>query len=148
MIRNNTRLTVLLLSLSAVAVAQAEDLDPQGAWSLDEYVVKSGPVANIKGSLMLSNGHLAIFYRITDANGVPIKGELETGTYTVQGREIVFSNDAVMTANTPTGQAPTGTLKVLAPPKVAHWKAERSERHLTVIFESGNRMKFSLAEGE
>jgi hypothetical protein len=140
---------VLLAALCIVSFpGVASALDLRGAWTLYEYMDEGSPTPGIGGRLMLSDTNLTILYWVTDESGKPFKSHVETGTYSMNGDEILFLMDVALKVEKPEGKEESSGVTVVKPPRLLRWKADRSGSKLTLRFESGNTMSFTRATGE
>lgn len=130
--------------LGACAVRTPDAL--RGAWHTDRYILQEGTEHEVEGLIFFTETDWAVLFFVTGVDGEPRRGSAEGGTYTADGRNLVFRHhynlsygDAVSgLAESPLRMSLAGDDDAAAEPCELELEGDR----LTLSFPSGNSMTF------
>ena len=109
-IRTTRKLCLLATCLAALVVAgQARsaalaDVDVQGAWRAERYILKDGTEHPVAGRIFFSGSDWTVLFFVLDDTGEARRGSGEGGTFTLEEDRLVFTHRYHLSA----GQAMPG----------------------------------------
>ena len=120
------------------------DPELQGAWKIEGYELKEGGVPRVRGTIIFGEHDWVVLFFVVDANGRPLRGSGEGGTYVLEGDRLVFTHMYLMASG---GDPVDGLSK--NPPEMKLDSRQKEEcrieltgEKLTIFFPSDNRMRF------
>jgi hypothetical protein len=110
------RLTIRLSLLAALcalvpSTLTAADNPIRGMWRPDTYILKDGSRHPIAGLVTFSDREWTFLVFVMD-NGEPRRAEGEGGTYTLNGEDIVFHHEFLLTVGQALGSMPESPLRM------------------------------------
>ena len=111
------RLSIVLslgLGFSAIATVTAgavSEIDLQGVWRPEAYVLKDGSRHLIDGLVFFTGKEWSFLVFVT-VDGEPLRGEGEGGTYALKGDELVFTHRYILMAGKAVGSLPETPLRM------------------------------------
>ena len=134
-----------------VPIATAQQTDVRGGWRADTYVLKSGEVHHVEGSMLFSKNEWVVVYFVKDNDGQPQRGAGEGGPYTLDGDKLVLTRDYLVIAGNKIGELREIPLRFDIPavtdPVIEPCLIEFGDDRITIQFPSGNRMGFRRSSG-
>lgn len=128
------------------ASALAGESPIRGTWRPENYLLKDGSRHPIEGLVVFTDTEWTFLVFVMD-NGEPRRGEGEGGTYTLNGEELIFNHEFLLTAGQALGSLPDSPLRMQVRDTAS---ASKTPSHvsfdgnqLTIRFgPSGNTMTF------
>jgi len=124
---------------------QAGETGLQGAWKIEGYELKDGGVPQVRGTIVFGEHDWVVLFFVIDADGRPLRGSGEGGTYKLEGDRLLFTHLYLMSSG---GDPVDGLSK--SPPEMKldsrheeECRIEHTGERLTIFFPSGNRLWFS-----
>ncbi len=137
---------LLLAALPATPCALlGQDAELQGSWQPDAYVMADGTRHDVDGRIYFVGSDWSVLFFVT-ADGEPMRGSAEGGTFETSGDALVFRHNYHLSAGAAMEGLPESPLRMnLVSDAEAAVEASRYEiagDRLTIFFPSGNRMEF------
>jgi hypothetical protein len=140
-------LGLLMVAVAVVPVAAAADVDIQGAWSTESYVLKDGSEYALSGLIFFTEKDWAVLMFVKDGEGNVRRGSGEGGTYQVDGDALTFTHFYNLSRGEKFGsfdEAPLRmTVREEADGVAEPCRIEMSGDAMTIHFPSGNRIEFT-----
>jgi hypothetical protein len=139
------------------AVAQDYDLvlqggrvqgapDVEGAWAAERYFMADGGDHEVQGRIFFTDRDWQVLFFVIDEEGMTRRGSGEGGTYTLDGRQLVFTHLFNLSAGEAMLGLPAAELQMVArQPEDAPVEPTQIDVEgdlLTFHFPSGNRLTF------
>jgi hypothetical protein len=125
--------------------------DLRGAWAPESYLLADGGVLPVEGRIFFTDSEWTVLFFVT-VDGAPRRGSGEGGTYTLAGRDLVFTHRYHLSEGAAVGSLAESPLRMElhgageAPTEPA--RVELDGDRLTIRFgPSGNRMTFRRSSG-
>ena len=73
-------------------VAQDADVDIQGAWQAERYILKDGAEHPVAGLIFFTGNDWTVLFFVLDESGKARRGSGEGGSFTLSGDRLVFTH--------------------------------------------------------
>ena len=138
---------IIFLVLATPAIARAQNgPDIEGAWAAERYFMADGGDHEVQGRIFFTDRDWQVLFFVIDEEGVTRRGSGEGGTYTLEGRQLVFTHLFNLSAGEEMLGLPAAELQMVArQPEDAPTEPTRIDVGgdvLTFHFPSGNRLTF------
>ncbi len=136
--------TALVCGLMSL-VLHAGETKLQGAWKIEGYELKEGGAPRVRGSIVFGEHDWVVLFFVVDADGKPLRGSGEGGSYSLKGNRLLFTHMYLMFS----GGDPVDGLPLSQPEMKLDSRHEEECRielkgeRLTIFFPSGNRLRFT-----
>jgi len=133
--------------LFAPAAARAQGApDIEGAWAAERYFMADGGDHEVQGRIFFTDRDWQVLFFVIDEQGVTRRGSGEGGTYTLDGRQLVFTHLFNLSAGEEMLGLPAAELQMVArqpaDAPVEPTSIDVAGDLLTFHFPSGNRLIF------
>lgn len=142
---------LLVTSLAIAHDSLAQAIDVRGVWQPETYVLNDGSEHTIDGLVFFGEKEWTFLVFVT-ADGKPLRGEGEGGTYAWKGDELVFTHNFILLAGEKVGSLPETPLRMEVQAAghagTTACQATLDADRLTIRFgPSGNAMIFRRGSG-
>ena len=126
-------------------ILHAGETGLQGAWKIERYELKDGSAPRVRGTIVFGDHDWVVLFFVVDADGKPLRGSGEGGSYSLEGDRLLFTHMFLMFS----GGDPVDGLPQSQPEMKLDSRHEEECRvdlkgeRLTIFFPSGNRLWFS-----
>jgi hypothetical protein len=153
MIRRLPMLVVgTLVAMPVSVAAQAHVPGIEGVWSAERYVMKSGVEHDVAGHIFFTDGQWTVLFFVLDEEGTPRRGSGEGGSYSLDGDRLTLTHRYNLSAGDSMPSLPASPLRMIARTPAESPLEETTLRiehdTLTLLFPSGNSMRFRKARGQ
>jgi hypothetical protein len=132
--------------LSPVATQAQSAPDVVGAWAAERYFMADGGDHEVQGRIFFTDRDWQVLFFVIDEDGVTRRGSGEGGTYTLDGRQLVFTHLFNLSAGEEMLGLPAAELQMVArqpgDAPVEPTQIDVEGDLLTFHFPSGNRLTF------
>lgn len=147
----STAALVLAVLIANTSGTPAAEIDLRGIWYPESYLLNDGSTHDIDGLVFFGETEWSFLVFVV-ADGTPLRGEGEGGTYAWDGDELVFTHNFILLAGEEVGSLPDTPLRMEVERGDAATTACQvtlEDDRLTIRFgPSGNAMVFRRASTE
>ena len=137
----------LAIALTTAPLAGQEG-SIDGAWLAEDYTLASGAVHEVRGQIHFDDGRWVVLFFVMDGD-VAARGSAEGGRYTLRGDTLTFEHLHHLSVGEAVTGLPASPLRLETRSEGAREPTgiRLSGNELTLLFPSGNRMRFRRATG-
>ncbi len=143
---------VSLLAVAHLTVAQDTDVDVQGAWQAERYILADGTEHPVAGRIFFTGNDWTVLFFVLDESGAARRGSGEGGSFTLRGDRLVFTHRYHLSAGESMPGLAASELRMVARGADDDAPEEpcqvvRDGDRLRLNFPSGNVMTFTRSAG-